>query len=337
MLVTNNTFVCFPTAVSWTRRNGSRIEYRLSQVWQFLSCFLLMIIQCPSLTCLMHEVSGLCTSACSTCGVLCEAFPITDLATADVYQRLGCTTIIGDLYLSNIPTSATRLQLAQRLVKIAQVKGDVVIKDSFFATIVTYLDGLKSVYSIRLLNLPLVTDARFTALLSIRDGVEVIGCDRLCPERYPRVGQYPSDLACPNNTIEFYWYITGTVTPSDLFLVSSIVNRIIFNVTNRQVHSFLSISAHLFSGKGRVGHRSSSKAMVGLTFALRPALCRVTCFLEPPLVLLSRRDAFRCMLSPMLKKRLPTRPRWLSYQHRDLSSQSLGSTAETICEVCFCV
>jgi hypothetical protein len=194
-----------------------------------------MIIQCPSLTCLMHEVSGLCTSACSTCGVLCEAFPITDLATADIYQRLGCTTIIGDLFMSNLPSSSTRTLLLQRLSTITRIRGALVFKDIVFASFVTLFDNLQFVNSIRLINLPLVTDARFPALLSIRDGVEVIGCDRLCPERYPRVGRYPSDLACSNFWIEFYWYITGTVTPSDLFLVSSVVNRIIYNVTNQQV------------------------------------------------------------------------------------------------------
>jgi hypothetical protein len=32
VLVTNNIIVCFPTALSWTRRNGSQIEYYLGQV-----------------------------------------------------------------------------------------------------------------------------------------------------------------------------------------------------------------------------------------------------------------------------------------------------------------
>ena len=102
------------------------------------------MLQCASTTCTLYEVGSLCTSACSTCGTLCEAFPITDASSAQLYKIKGCTTVVGDLYIMNLDATVTRTLLYGQLSTIKTVRGVLHFKDNAFLSAMTFMSNLES-------------------------------------------------------------------------------------------------------------------------------------------------------------------------------------------------
>ena len=185
--------------------------------------------------CPLYEVGSLCTTQCESCGTLCEAFPITDVASAELYMSYGCTIVVGDLYIMDLPNPVTKKVLYNSLQAVKTIRGGLYFKDNAYRTALTFLSNLESVYGVYLSNNPSLVDARMPALKSVRDGVFIDGCDRLCPARYTAVGASPDDSECTNQMMEFYFYARGDVSQLNLQLLGDAFGRLISHLTNNTV------------------------------------------------------------------------------------------------------
>ena len=87
-------------------------------------------------------MSPYCTSVCSSCGTLCEAFPITDLTSLQLYSSKGCTIVVGDLYILNLPITITRTMLFNNLKNILYIRGGLYFKDNLYLTAMTFMSNL---------------------------------------------------------------------------------------------------------------------------------------------------------------------------------------------------
>ncbi len=131
-----------------------------------------------------------------------------DITALSVYLNRGCNILVGDLHISGIRTSDVRGLIEEALRTVTTIRGSLVISDIDDTAQITMFRGLQRLDGISLMNLPSVVDARMPSLLSIDGPVEVIGCHRLCPARYPSTGS-ASDLNCPGRRLEFYFHISG--------------------------------------------------------------------------------------------------------------------------------
>ena len=173
-----------------------------------------------------------CTSRCSTCGVLCDAFPITDVSSAQLYSGKGCTIIAGDLYIQNLPTSVTKKLLLDTLQSIRYIQGDLYFLGNTFISAMTFFSNLVGLYGAHYSNNAQLVDARMPALKQLSGAVTVEGCDRLCPARYTAVGAVPDDSGCPNPIMEYYVGIRGDVRVDQLWIVKNVLARVTVDKTN---------------------------------------------------------------------------------------------------------
>ena len=183
----------------------------------------------------MFEVGSVCTSQCATCGVLCAAFPITDVDTLTLYKTKGCTTIVGDLYIMNLPLIVTKKLLQQNLQNIQYIRGGLYVETNPYLNDMTFLSNLVGVESIHLENMPILVDARMPALQQLSGNVSVVGCDRLCPARYTVVGPGSSQAGCSNSTVNWYLHIVGSATLNDIAVLGNVTSRVLSNATNGAV------------------------------------------------------------------------------------------------------
>jgi hypothetical protein len=191
--------------------------------------------QCGGLDCRLYVVDSKCSSQCNTCGTLCESFPITDASSAQLYSTKGCTVIVGDLYIMNLPVAVTRTVLFKHLKDIRHIHGVLHFKDNHYLSAMTFLSNVVSIYGAVYTNNPGLLDARLFSLTSLRDGVSVEGCDRLCPARFTAVGSTTDDSECPNPQLEYFMHVEGSMTASDLGVLSSVMARVVRNVTIGEV------------------------------------------------------------------------------------------------------
>jgi len=194
----------------------------------------------------MYEVGDLCTSVCSNCGTICEAFPITDLASAMLYSTKKCTTVIGDLYIMGLPVTVTKKVLFDNLNTIQYIRGDLYMKDNAYMPAMTFFSGLLGVYGIHYENNIILSDARMPSLIQLRGPVTVDGCDRLCPSRYTSLNSAADDPSCTNALVDVYLYLSGNFKMSDLPLIGMTLSSIVQNVTNHGVCIILLFSSLLF-------------------------------------------------------------------------------------------
>ena len=61
------------------------------------------------------------------------------------------------------------------------------------------------------------------------------GCDRLCPQRYPKLGVPPSDVGCTNPVFEYFFTVRGPSSVADLDALASVVTFVVYNVTKGEV------------------------------------------------------------------------------------------------------
>ncbi len=176
----------------------------------------------------------MCTSFCPSCGVLCEAFPITDLASATLYQQRRCTIISGDLYITNLPPNVPKAALLVRLATVRKINGYLIMAHNVFHPAMTFMKDVQSVYGVVYLNMPILIDARFHSLERMDNPVvSYEGCFRLCPERRTIVGPSLGDQSgCANNGVEFYLRVLGNATADDVQLLDDIIRRTQRNTTN---------------------------------------------------------------------------------------------------------
>lgn len=143
--------------------------------------------------------------------------------------------IAGDLYIMNIPTTVTKKVLFNNLQNVRSIQGTLYFIGNQYISAMTFFSNLMTLYGAVYLNNPVLVDARMPSLVTLRGNVSVEGCDRLCPARFTAVGSGGDDSGCPNLFMEYYFGIVGDVSVSDLPLLSSVVSRVVANVTNNVV------------------------------------------------------------------------------------------------------
>jgi hypothetical protein len=191
--------------------------------------------QCAGSVCSLYEVDDKCTSRCSSCGTLCDAFPVSDLASLQLYKSKGCTTVTGDLFIRNLPFEATRTLLLDALKTVTEIRGKIYFMDNEFIVSMLFFENLKRVEGIFYLNNPSLVDARMPMLQSMPEGTEVEGCHRLCPARYTTVGASPNDNDCAVMVMKFTLRLTGDVDAQWFPLLEAIFVRVVANVTHNAV------------------------------------------------------------------------------------------------------
>lgn len=173
---------------------------------------------------------------CDDCGVLCEAFPITDLTSLELYGSQGCTVIVGDLYIVNTPASISIGVLTENLFSVERIRGTLYVKDNLYRTAMNFLPSLVSVAGVVYIDNPSLIDARIPSLESIEGGVSVVGCSRLCPARYTRAGvSTVDDTGCTNQDVKYFASVVGSFAMSDVGLLGGIFTRILRNATEGKV------------------------------------------------------------------------------------------------------
>jgi hypothetical protein len=166
---------------------------------------------------------------------VCEAFPITDLSSLQLYATNNCTVVVGDLYISDLDSSIIRSTLFSNLQGIRSIRGSLYFDNNPFLTAMSFFSNLVSATSIRYLNNPRLVDARMLSLTSLPGGVSVAGCDRLCPARYTAVGAGPDDSGCPDVSLYYYLHVDGPMQVSDVSKIVAVMDRILRNVTQNKV------------------------------------------------------------------------------------------------------
>ena len=194
------------------------------------------MLQCGLASCKLFEVNGTCISQCATCGTLCEAFPISDLGSLQLYKTKGCTVVVGDLYISGLPPTVTRGVLLENLQGVRFVHGDLYMRSNEFIVSMTFLENLVGVYGAHYENNPVLVDARLPSLTQMTSNVTVAGCDRLCPARYTRIGGGGSQAGCANTTLNYFVRIEGDFIASvSVGLLADVFGRVLRNVTSEAV------------------------------------------------------------------------------------------------------
>ena len=161
-------------------------------------------------------------SQCANCGVLCEAFPVTGLESLMVYQGLGCTVIVGDLFITNLPGSVGAGLIRASFSKVRQIRGMLYIVNNAQLPSSNVFSSLTTVDGIRLHNNPALYDARIPTLKQIKaNSVSVFGCDRLCPARYPSTQIVVDQGGCANSTLKYFVHVDGDITAEDVDLLFS--------------------------------------------------------------------------------------------------------------------
>ena len=178
---------------------------------------------------------------CNNCGVLCEAFPISDDASLSFYRGKGCTIIVGDLYITNLPLSIFRAILLTAIGSVREIRGTVFMLDNAYIPAMTFFSELQSLRGVVYRNNPSLTDARLVKLERLDTAPVIIGCDRLCPARYTRVGPASSTSTeeCTDPIFRYYFFIPGSFQLADIERpLLSIMRRVFDNVTNNEVCAF---------------------------------------------------------------------------------------------------
>jgi hypothetical protein len=166
---------------------------------------------------------------------VCEAFPITDLSSLQLYATNNCTVVVGDLYISNLESSIIRAVLFSNLQGIRSIRGSLYFDNNPYLTAMTFFSKLESVTSVRYLNNPRLVDARMPSLTSLPGSLSVTGCDRLCTARYTAVGAGPDDSGCPDVSLYYYLHVDGLMQVSDVATIVAVMDRTLRNVTQNQV------------------------------------------------------------------------------------------------------
>ena len=193
------------------------------------------VAQCAGRMCLLHEVGDQCTSRCNNCGTLCEAFPIRDLASLQLYRSKGCTIVTGNLHIENLPSTVLKRTLFDNLKAIKEIRGVLYFTNNVFISALTFFSGLEDVDGVVLLNNPQLVDASMPSLLILGGDVVVEGCDRLCPARYPRLGASGDVTGCSNPQMSYSLSVKGSAEREDVELLGGVLARVIRNVTNGEV------------------------------------------------------------------------------------------------------
>jgi hypothetical protein len=157
------------------------------------------------------------------------------------YSALGCNIVVGDLFVTNLPQSITRSILREHLGAVTAIRGKLYFHNNAHITALDAFNNLVEVGGVSLKNNPSLADARMASLQTIQGDVDVVGCDRLCPARYPLLGSSPSSAGCTNVTMQFILSLTGP-TSVEFSTLASVLSRVVANVAGESSVSFHEIS-----------------------------------------------------------------------------------------------
>ena len=104
------------------------------------------------------------------------------------------------------------------------------MENNQFLNAMTFFNNLLGVGSISYVNMPILVDARMPGLQQL-SGVSVVGCNRLCPERYTVVGASPNQAGCSNSTVSWYLYVVGPATAASVGVLENVTIRAVVSVT----------------------------------------------------------------------------------------------------------
>ena len=138
----------------------------------------------------------------------------------------------------DLASVTTKALLFENLQNIVYIRGGLYVENNMFLNAMTFFSNLVGVESVYYSNLPLLVDARMPSLQSLPGNVTVLGCDRLCPARYTVIGGGDVSLSqagCTNNSVNWYLYIVGPATVSDLDALANVTSRVLVNITNGEV------------------------------------------------------------------------------------------------------
>jgi len=222
-------------------------------------------------------VGSACVSQCSTCGVLCEAFPISDISSLRLYSTKGCTIVAGDLYLVRLPFSITLAVLFDHLQTIRHIRGTLYLQDCPWVTSLFPFRNLLSLKGASFSNMENLVDARIPGLQQlVNKNVHVENCNRLCPARYTAVGTSPDDSDCPNLQVRFFVRVEGVLPVSSILDVwQDVMFNALRNISANEVRVSCLVSHMIsyhfnFSGLARSKHRSLNEEMDGSILLLGP-------------------------------------------------------------------
>ena len=221
--VADNPSLCIEApSVTWAQRSDSYISYNATQ--------------CVSGNlCPLFSDGGYCVSSCGTCGTLCNAFPITDMSSLELYKTKGCTVISGDLYIMGLASSISKGTLLANLQGITRINGVLYLLNNAFLTSLLFFENVVELYGGVYLNNPNLVDTRLPTLSTLHTAVVVDGCDRLCPARYTSAGAVTDESGCSNLEEDFFYDIQGSITIADLALFEAVITRVMKNISSGQV------------------------------------------------------------------------------------------------------
>jgi hypothetical protein len=162
------------------------------------------------------------------CGNICEAFPITDLSSLRLYSSQKCTLIAGDLHIAYLSSLVHEDILFDNLKQVVFLRGSLFVHDNQFLSSLVFFRNVTAVNNVSLSNNPNLVDARMPSLQNMAGQLDVIACNRLCPERYTVVGPSPNDTGCANLVRLAFLSIGGSYDLSVAYTVSILVNAMTF-------------------------------------------------------------------------------------------------------------
>ena len=185
--------------------------------------------------CNLFTEGALCASRCPTCGVLCEPFPITGIDSLGLYLSRGCTTVVGDLHIMNLPSTITKAILTNNLATVRDITGTLYIINCQWLDSLLPMQNIVSLGSAFYSDNPNLVDARIPGLKQLGSNVTVVNCNRLCEARYTIVGTGSSDAGCPNLQLEYFYHVTGNVSVAQLLLIEGITYNALQSIAKNTV------------------------------------------------------------------------------------------------------
>jgi hypothetical protein len=157
------------------------------------------------------------------------------MPSAQFYQKKGCTIVVGDLHITNLPSPIIRAQLLKYLGSIKHITGTLFFVDNAYLVSLSFLSNVVSLGGIVLRNNPSLLDSRLVSLVNRNISTTITGCDRLCPARYPSMPQNSDDSACTNVVMKLYLIVNGPALPSYIGLTASVFTRMVSHASQNQV------------------------------------------------------------------------------------------------------
>ena len=153
-----------------------------------------------------------------------------------LYMTRGCTTIVGDLYIMNLPATVTKTMIANNLATVRSITGTLyIVNCQWVVSLQQPLQNVIRLGSAYFSDNPNLVDTRIPGLTELGSNITVINCNRLCRARYTTVGSGPSDADCPNLQLEFSFSLRGSVSVSKLPLLESVVFNALMSIGKNMV------------------------------------------------------------------------------------------------------